>query len=567
MKRLNASFFLAIPSVFLTAILAFSLFGNIAYPLLWNDEGETALYAKQILKYGVPKIHDGKNLIYLAWDGQTVCYKKRFDAFIGLAWGQYYFCAPGAWFAKRFDDIYAKTAVLRIPFACAGFLGILLAGCLSLPLFETRVRKGFFFISFMVFEIISVYLALHIREVRYYSLALLFSTVIVFIYSRNRMFQPMARALYWALFIAFSMALFNSFYPALIAVWVAILLYECRKLGVALTSDIQARTGRLKNEAMATLWACLPMVVSFVLILLGVRFYNLIGNIKFFSSGSLFTFRKYLNGLNGVLDYFIVNEFLVAALILKALGILGRVLSHGPDRDELKRAGEMSGLLGLTCLATVLLIAKMSLIYERYYIWVQPMYGAMVVLDAYIVFQLARTKFASFQYAGMWAAVAISTLLATTGVSKLKSLSGHFYELTHQYKGQLDYVIPYLRTRYKHPEDLVVATNYDEHSSMYYLECKVIVGYICNNIDQDTLETPDIVWVRNRWKGFLDEKYSIFANYLNRNIRYIQKTFPIADLSYYNIPESKLHGFYTQSVASDDAKAAQIWERFPRCVQ
>ncbi len=49
----------------LSIIFAFSLFKNIAHPLLWNDESETAMFARRILEYGYPKVHDGKNILYL----------------------------------------------------------------------------------------------------------------------------------------------------------------------------------------------------------------------------------------------------------------------------------------------------------------------------------------------------------------------------------------------------------------------------------------------------------------------------------------------------------------------
>ena len=49
----------------LLSIGAFFLFYNISAQYLWEDEAETAILAKSVLKEGVPKTFDGKNRIYL----------------------------------------------------------------------------------------------------------------------------------------------------------------------------------------------------------------------------------------------------------------------------------------------------------------------------------------------------------------------------------------------------------------------------------------------------------------------------------------------------------------------
>ncbi len=49
----------------LAVLFSISLFKNISYPLLWCDEGDTAMYATRVLEYGYPKVHDGKNVLYV----------------------------------------------------------------------------------------------------------------------------------------------------------------------------------------------------------------------------------------------------------------------------------------------------------------------------------------------------------------------------------------------------------------------------------------------------------------------------------------------------------------------
>jgi putative lipoprotein len=46
------------------ALFAGLLFGRLAWPLLWQDEGETAMFARRVLEYGYPKVHDEGNVVY-----------------------------------------------------------------------------------------------------------------------------------------------------------------------------------------------------------------------------------------------------------------------------------------------------------------------------------------------------------------------------------------------------------------------------------------------------------------------------------------------------------------------
>jgi hypothetical protein len=557
---------LTILSVLLACTLCFSIFGNIAYPLLWNDEAETALYAKQILTFGYPKVHDGKNVIYLIWDGMSVCYKYKYDAYIGSVWGQYYYCAFGAWLAKRFDNVYIKTALLRIPFALAGFFGIFITALLAIPLFNKLSDKLLYFSVFILIEISSVYLALHVREVRYYSLALLISAILIFIYARRRIFQTMHHAPYWVCMISFSLMLFNVFYPALIALWTGILLYECFRLAIALSSSYKTGCALFKSEVLTTFKICLPLLVSFLLLLPAIRFYNMINVVKFYSYNAPFSFTKYLANISRILDYFAANELLYSVIIIKALMMLLRVLLHGRP-DGLQQKTMVSDMLTCVFVASLLFIAKMSWIYERYYIWAQPFLAAFLALDIFIIIEIVRLRFRSFKYGGTFVAALVSALLIINSRNMLKTLSNHFYEISHHYKGPLDYVIPYLQSSYKHPEDLVVATNYEEHCFMYYLGCKVVIGFVCNNLERDVAEIPDIIWIRNSWDGFSDESYKIFGKYLDNNTHYHKKTFPIANARFNTIAESKDHGFYTQSASMNDSNAVQIWEYGPRRIE
>ncbi len=93
---------------------------------------------------------------------------KKTDAYIGGAnWGQYYFATLGIKLAEMSDDLFTKTAIIRITFALAGLAGLAILAFLAMQFFHTRLSKTGFLTLFVFFELISGPLVLHLREARY----------------------------------------------------------------------------------------------------------------------------------------------------------------------------------------------------------------------------------------------------------------------------------------------------------------------------------------------------------------------------------------------------------------
>jgi hypothetical protein len=67
---------------------------------------------------------------------------------------------------------------------------------------------------------------------------------------------------------------------------------------------------------------------------------------------------------------------------------------------------------------------------------------------------------------------------------------------------------------------------------MYYLDAKVIVGFVGNNLEEDSRAVPDIVLYRKGWPDFRD----LFSMFLERG-RYSRISFPGVDYPSNNIPE------------------------------
>ena len=75
--------YLTIILIFIISLFIFSVFKNISRPLLWNDEAETAEYARRIITYGYPKVDDGKNILNLtSYPDKSLGVKESIDACI-----------------------------------------------------------------------------------------------------------------------------------------------------------------------------------------------------------------------------------------------------------------------------------------------------------------------------------------------------------------------------------------------------------------------------------------------------------------------------------------------------
>lgn len=83
------NFLLLVLLFFLVSSFVVLLFKNIQYGILWNDEAETVMYARSIIKHGYPKVHFGKNVLNVAETKDlSVGVKESIDAWIYISsWG------------------------------------------------------------------------------------------------------------------------------------------------------------------------------------------------------------------------------------------------------------------------------------------------------------------------------------------------------------------------------------------------------------------------------------------------------------------------------------------------
>ena len=148
------------------------LFINLGSDYLWEDEGDTAVLASNIVRFGVPK----------AWDGVTFVDSDRGArvnnqlVMVSHPWVQYYLAAAA------FTLFGEKTFAARLPFALAGWLTILVS---YLAVFDLTKNRWAAFCSATLLTC-SLQFLLYCRQCRYYSLSMFFGSLLLWSFFRMR---------------------------------------------------------------------------------------------------------------------------------------------------------------------------------------------------------------------------------------------------------------------------------------------------------------------------------------------------------------------------------------------
>ena len=435
-----------------------SLFAGLGAPLLWEDEAETAMFGRNVLEYGVPKIHVGRNNVYGAHLPLELGRLEGLDAYVGSPWGQYFFAAPAVAWSDAASDLAARTWRMRVPFTLAGWLGTLLLAGTAARLWPARAgsRVGFW-IGFGACLLLSISFQLHLREVRYYPLVVFALGAIAQIELRRHVLGELPALRGGLLLAPVLFALFNLFYPAFTAV-VAVAGVALALRAVRSRAALRTRTAEFARGAAPYALACaaaVPMVALFDLPAQSRSFFEIFGKGE---SGIV-------HQLGWGAYYLLRYEFLAPALLgALALGVARWRLGH--EAAELRPAMVACDLALALAAVWLVLIARTPLFFSRYLVALSPLLSAACVLQVGCLVALRRTAAARTATAGL-AAVALAGL--GCAAVRMPELCGRIAELREPYRGPLDHVIPYLVERYPNPADLVIATNYEEFSFMFYL--------------------------------------------------------------------------------------------------
>jgi hypothetical protein len=180
----------------LAALASFLVFPHLGTQALWQDEGQTAVVAQNVLRTGLPLASDGKNLVSIFSDRRDI----RDGIYIWQPFAPVYAAAASMAIAGQ------NAAGARLPFALAFVLLVGLTYWIVLYWGDNR-QAALVTATLMAG---SVVLLLHARQCRYYVLAPLLNLLIVHAYLLLRV-KPRLTVLVWL--VIWSTLLINSFFP------------------------------------------------------------------------------------------------------------------------------------------------------------------------------------------------------------------------------------------------------------------------------------------------------------------------------------------------------------------
>jgi hypothetical protein len=160
------------PILVLALLAAYPLFWNLGGGLLWSDEADTAVFARNILHFGLPRAWDGRNFT----DSD---FGARLDSnlvMVGTPWLPFYVTAGS------FALLGESTWAARLPFAVAGLATLLLLYVLVVR--ATGDNRAALAAGLLLLT--STQFLLYARECRHYALNSLLSVGLLLAFLRLR---------------------------------------------------------------------------------------------------------------------------------------------------------------------------------------------------------------------------------------------------------------------------------------------------------------------------------------------------------------------------------------------
>jgi hypothetical protein len=492
----------------ITALAGVLVFWNLGGRCLWQDESETALLARSIVRTGLP----------IAWDGKNVVSQEMGREFgAGFLWrwsGWPQFYLTAAAFELRGESEFAA----RLPFAILGVCVVPLTYLLAHRLFKSVSVARWS----MLILATSVPFLLHARQARWYAVAYLLVVLMLVFYSgmaEGRRRAPLGYALSAALLF------YTNFFVA---------------VGIGLVLALAGPFFRwdrafLRRVAYANIGV-------FVLICPGLLFFNSFGQGDPPDSGSVANWLAFYAGR--------LVTFLLPAPILALLGC-ALAVDYPAVRSEW-RPGLRLFLLLTLAYSVYLSFGPWHMF--RYLSVLLPVASIVVGLTVSSVFGRSRwaggllatvlvftnalhiVPFAVFDAPGTW-----SNAGEVASIGRINSpLSAYLYEITHQIREPEAVICAYLN-EHAQPRDVVLAT-YDDLVLQFYTKLEVH-GSLQGGaglLDADWIvarQEPDGEW----WGGKEEALDRVMENIELERYRRIE--LPCPDCVLGNCPEPGFHRF------------------------
>ena len=487
----------------LTLVAALLIFPGVGDRYLWDDEAETALLAKNVLRFGVP----------VAWDGASLISQEcgaDYDAnylWRQTPWLPIYLTAASFWIFG------AGTFAARLPFALLGLLAIPSMYLLARRVFADRLIALVAAGSLLL----SVPFLLHVRQCRYYA--------------------PAIFAAIWILYFFFGLRRSPRLAAAGLALSLTVLVHTSHLLffgavaGLVLGFLVAAFDRATLPWLVVALAA--PVIVN-VPWLLGTDLGGKSGALLSLSSAA--SFGANLGRYVGRIELYAFSLLiLVTALVVVAVVTRMRLdFTSGETRSCL--------FLVAFVVAHLLVVATVPFAFFRYVLTLLPV---LALLQARIIGVVATRSWA---LAGAILFLAILPDRADLSHGRFSmTLVKYVDEITHHAPGPIEGIVRHLKAGAR-PGDRVYIS-YGDLPLRFHTGLEVRGGQGCQSLDG--WPPPDWVIVRYFFRfrpvaPGAKEDADRTLQYLRANVtlpRYRQVDLPVADTIWENIPEPDRHVF------------------------
>ena len=487
----------------LLLLAALLIFPNLDDRYLWDDEAETALLAKNVLRFGVP----------VAWDGVSLISQEcGSDYDVNYLWRQTPWL-PIYLTAASFALLDAGTFTARLPFALLGLLCVPSMYVLARRVFADRATALIAAGSLLL----SVPFLLHVRQCRYYSVAIF--------------------AAIWILYFFFSLRRSPRLAAAGLALALSVLLHTSQLLFFGAAAGLALGFLIVVFDRAVLPWLTAALVAPVLV------------NLPWLLASDLGGKSRLLLSLNSVVQfggnvarYASKIELYAFPALLLAAGLVLVAVAAG-TRMALGAAETRAGLfLVAFVVAHVLVVATVPFVFFRYLLTLLP---ALALLQAWIVRALgARSR--------VLAAVILLLALVPDRADLVNgrlsvTLAKYVEEITHHVQGPLEGIVHHLKTSAR-PGDRVFIS-YGDLPLRFYTGLEVRGGQGCQSLAG--WPAPDWVIVRYFFRfqstapgATADTERTL--QYLRANVtlpRYRRVDLPLADTIWENIPEPGWHVF------------------------
>lgn len=494
------------PRIVLSILLvvgACLLFTRLDDRYLWDDEAETALLARNVLRFGVP----------VAWDGRDLISQE-----CGTDYGANYLWRQTPWLpayvmAASFALLGESTWSARLPFALLGLASLASVYLLGLRVFRDRAVALLAVLALTC----SVPFLLYARQGRYYALAI-FATVCVV----HAFFAVLAgsRLAIAGLALGFT-ALFHSSHLAAAGM----------SAGLAAALVIQ-RPDRAAVERVAAAALAAAAFNGPWLALAGLDGKSALASSLFSTSAMALR----------TIDYLRWSELYVFPAVL-----LGPLLGWSSWRQ--RAYGVPAGLrpaLALTAIV-VLNIAVASVVPWHFFRYLVPLLPVFALLTAWVIRNVGRSSVAV-------AAIAFALVVSVDRADAVRASVGsplvkYVGEIMHEFQGPIEAIVRHLRAEGRSGDRVFIS--YGDLPLRFYSDLDVRGGQGC----EASVLTPLPEWIVVRYffrfsnpaPGSAEDAARV-AGALRDDVpwhRYRRIDLATVDTRWENIPEPEWHVYRT----------------------